>query len=321
MGLALVRYATATEEQALLGLLAWLKQRGYRFVTITPASHERVISRPGCERATDLADIFGWSLPFARDLLPAGLFDSLEAAGCVAAMDNRLYRSQVRVSSLGADLFVHSAFPTDEADAVFFGPDSYRFADFIGRELERRSGKWIGSVVDIGTGSGVGGIAAGRSRPQAKLAGTDVNARALAFAEVNAEAAGLPLRLERADTLEALGGPWDLILANPPYMIDASARAYRDGGDALGAEASLAMTRDAVRHLAPDGVFLLYTGSAIVRGHDGLQEELAGIAEAEGLKLDYRELDPDVFGEELETAPYRDVDRIAVVGAVFERIT
>ena len=68
-------------------------------------------------------------------------------------------------------------------------------------------------------------------------------------------------------------------------------------------------------------MFLLYTGSAIVRGHDALHEELAGIAEAAGLKLDYRELDPDVFGEELETAPYREVDRIAVVGAVFERIT
>jgi hypothetical protein len=33
-----------------------------------------------------------------------------------------------------------------------------------------------------------------------------------------------------------------------------------------------------------------------------------------GTNYDYRELDPDVFGEELARTPYRDVERIAVVG-------
>ena len=35
-----------------------------------------------------------------------------------------------------------------------------------------------------------------------------------------------------------------------------------------------------------------------------------------GCSLDYRELDPDVFGEELDRPAYRDVDRIAVVAAI-----
>jgi hypothetical protein len=32
--------------------------------------------------------------------------------------------------------------------------------------------------------------------------------------------------------------------------------------------------------------------------------------------LRYEEIDPDVFGEELEEEPYRNVERIAAVGAV-----
>ncbi len=42
-----------------------------------------------------------------------------------------LWRSRVRWSSLGDLLLVHSAWPTDSSDAVFFGPDSYRFAQLI----------------------------------------------------------------------------------------------------------------------------------------------------------------------------------------------
>jgi methylase of polypeptide subunit release factors len=324
MGLAGVsggRIARADEAKALLALIGWLKGLDYRFVTITPASHQRVLARRGSRPADGLADIFGWNVAFTRDLLPGELFVALENAGLVDQAEDGVCRSRVRVSSLGRDLYVHSAYPTDDVHAVFFGPDSYRFAVFIERELERHGAETIGRIADIGTGSGVGAIVAGRLRPGATLAGTDVNRRALAFAEVNARAAGLTVRLEHADTLDTLGPGWDLILANPPYMIDGGARAYRDGGDALGAAVSLSMTRDALRHLAPGGLFLLYTGSAIVRGRDALRTELERLAAEHGVALDYREIDPDVFGEELATPAYCEVDRIAVVGATLARAT
>lgn len=311
-------FAGAGEAKALRALLAWLKTSGYRFVTITPASHRRVVSRPGRERAADAADAFGWSLPFSRELLPNDLFEALDGAGLLSPAHSGLYRSTVRVSSLGGDLYLHSAFPTDDDDAVFFGPDSYRFAALIKRELERRENP-VGSVVDIGTGSGVGAIVAGHLRPAAHLAGTDVNEQALAFAEINAQTAGLRLELEKAEALDRLARQWDFIIANPPYMIDPDARAYRDGGDKLGADISLTMARDALRHLAPGGLFVLYTGTAIVRGHDGLHEELAKMAASARMTLAYGEIDPDVFGEELSSRVYREVDRIAVVSAIFER--
>jgi hypothetical protein len=79
------------------------------------------------------------------------------------------------------------------------------------------------------------------------------------------------------------------------------------------------MAHDALRHLASGGRFLLYTGSAIMGGTDLLRQELARMAASFSCRLDYREIDPDVFGEELVSAAYREVDRIAVVGAVFEK--
>ena len=44
--------------------------------------------------------------------------------------------------------------------------------------------------------------------------------------------------------------------------------------------------------------------------------DLAELAEASGLNLDYEELDPDVFGGMLRTEAYREAERIAAVGAV-----
>ena len=48
-----------------------------------------------------------------------------------------------------------------------------------------------------------------------------------------------------------------------------------------------------------------------------MREALGRLADERDLALRYREIDPDVFGEELEQAAYADVDRIAAVGAVF----
>src|SRR5438105_7016775 len=74
-----------------------------------------------------------------------------------------LFRSNVRFSTLGDQLFVHSGFPTEQADAVFFGPDTYRFARFIRHSLGsmKRPGNLRRlRILDIGAGSGAGGIRA-----------------------------------------------------------------------------------------------------------------------------------------------------------------
>ncbi|HEY0445097.1 MAG TPA: methyltransferase [Allosphingosinicella sp.] len=304
---------TAHAEPALLDLLSALARAGYRFVTPTPATHARVLARPDRGQARDLRDAFGWSLPFAPDLLARDLLGSLEQAGLVVA-EGALLRSRVRVASLGERLFVHSAFPTDAEDAVFLGPDSYRFADFVRAELPRAG--QVRRLVDVGAGAGVGAIAAAPLLPGARLTLLDVNPLALRFATVNARHAGLRVELVEGEGIEAASGLIDLIIANPPYLMDEGDRTYRHGGDLHGARLSLDWTLAAARRLEPGGRMLLYTGSAIVGGRDALRETLERTLPDLGCTLRYREIDPDVFGEELEKPAYAEVERIAVVGAV-----
>lgn len=306
-------------DAALLRLIEILSGRGYRFVTPTPASHARVLARPDRREARDLADVLGWSLPFARDLLDPEIFAALETAGALEAAGEGRMRSRLRVSTLKDRLFLHSAYPTDSPDAVFFGPDSYRFADLIEAELRRDPPPAGARIVDIGTGAGVGAIVAAGLCPGAEVVMTDINPAALRLAGINARAAEVTARAVKSCDLSGIYGPIDVALANPPYIIDEGERAYRDGGGMLGGEVSLDMARMAVERLAPGGRLILYTGSAIVRGEDMLQDALEELAAARGLEFTYRELDPDVFGEELALPAYASVDRIAVVAAVLNR--
>jgi methylase of polypeptide subunit release factors len=127
------------------------------------------------------------------------------------------------------------------------------------------------------------------------------------------------MELLEGEGLAGFEGPIDLALANPPYIVDRKAREYRDGGALHGGEVALEMAQAALPCLASGGRLILYTGSAIVSGHDELGGRLAKLAGERGADLRYWELDPDVFGEELAEEAYRDVDRIAVVAAVFTR--
>lgn len=301
-------------DAALLRLLERLEDEGYEFVTPTPATHARVLARR-TGGARDLRDILGWSLPFTSDVAPAWLIQALEANDLLERCAEGL-KSRVRVSRLRGGLFLHSAYPTDQSDSVFLGPDSYRFADFLARELDFVP---KGAILDVGGGAGVGAITAARLGPDARVSLSDVNPFALRLARINAAHAGVRIEVREADGLQ--GAPQGLaaVLANPPYMAD-SEQTYRDGGDEHGAELSLDWAKAGLAKLAPGGRVLLYTGSAIqAGGADRLKAALSNLSLESGAELNYRELDPDVFGEELERPQYADVERIAVVGAVLRK--
>jgi methylase of polypeptide subunit release factors len=301
-------------QDALLRLLGLLSREGYGFVTPTPATHARILERSPGKTARDLRDMLGWNLPFERGLAPE-LEDLLAEAGALERKGG-LFRSRLRVSSVGERLFLHSSFPTEARDSVFFGPDTYRFVDFIRSELPRFG--TARRLLDIGTGSGAGAIMAAPLLPGARLTLLDINPAALRLAAVNARHAGLEAELVEGGRLDGVAGVVDLVVANPPYIIDDSGRDYRDGGDMHGARLSLDWTLAAARRLEPGGHMLLYTGSAIVEGRDHLREALERELAELGCTLGYREIDPDLFGEELERPVYREVERIAAVGAVVE---
>lgn len=303
---------------ALVNLGRRLQEEGYRFVTVTPETHRRVLQRDsqrGRGRARSLRDVFGWNKPFAPALLPRDMLRFLEAAE-LYTRERDLLRARVRFSTVALPgspprLFAHSGFPTTEADAVFFGPDTYRYCAL----LERAAGRFR-HVVDVGCGSGVGGaLLAGRSAGDepTRIVLADVNRRALWFARVNAEIAGIDAEIVQSDVLANVEGEVDLVISNPPYLRDDAARVYREGGGAYGEGLAVRILREALARLAPGGRLLLYTGAAVVAGEDRFYDAARPLLEAAGARYDYTELDPDVFGEELDRPTYASVERLAAV--------
>ena len=308
-------------KDALLTLAAHLRQGGYRFVTPTPATHARVNARLGNDQAHDLAGVFGWSRPFTPGLLDPRIAELMEKAAILARDEAGQLRSTLRLSSLDDMLFWHSAHPTTGADAVFFGPDTYRFASAIAAMLPGLNGP-VRRVADIGCGAGPGGILAGKAFPQADVLMIDINDAALALAQVNAELAGVQrARAVQSDLLSATEGDFDLIVSNPPYLNDPLVRAYRHGGGRHGEALSLKILDASLERLAPGGTLLLYTGVAILDGLDPFEEGARAKLRGESFVSAYREIDPDVFGEELEAAGYAGADRIAAVALTVTRMT
>ncbi|MFT8231070.1 methyltransferase [Pseudomonas guariconensis] len=305
-------------DQALLQLGRRLRADGYRFTCVTPATHARNNAREGSERARTLRDVFGWSRPFAPGLISADELQQLQAAQVLTG-EGDLLRSTVRWSSLDDLLLVHSAFPTDASDAVFFGPDSYRFAQVIHDHLQRTP-EPVQHAVDIGCGTGVGALLIARAAQHAQVSAVDINPLALRYTAINAALAGVGnLSVEPSDLLDGISGTFDLIVANPPYMLDASERVYRHGGGALGAQLSLRIVEQACERLSPAGTLLLYTGVAIVEGRDALLEAIRLRLAGPQWSWVYREVDPDVFGEQLLEPGYERVERIAAVALTVTR--
>ena len=100
-------------------------------------------------------------------------------------------------------------------------------------------------ILDIGTGSGCLLLTLLAELPDALGVGTDTSVHALEMARANARRLGLAHRAHwlAADALEAIRGPFDMLICNPPYVptheiaqLDAEVRCYDplsalDGGD------------------------------------------------------------------------------------------
>jgi methylase of polypeptide subunit release factors len=305
-------------DDALLELLRLLSVRHYRFVTPTPLTHARVITRANRPAASKLTDVFGWSLPFSAELLGDELMRIMRDANVVQP-EGQLFRSLVRVSSLDGTLFLHSAYPTLAADSVFFGPDTYRYLRFVLANLSSLPHRSDMRCLDIGCGSGAGAIVTARHLHHPHWLLTDINPEAMRLSVINARFADIEIETRLGDVMADSEGSFDLVICNPPYLADPEQRSYRHGGGALGRDLSLRIATEASARLKPGGRLLLYTGVAIVDGEDPLHAEIRGLFDTRDFRWEYEEIDPDVFGEELEQPAYLAADRIAAVGLVVTR--
>jgi release factor glutamine methyltransferase len=128
-------------------------------------------------------------------------------------------------------------------------------------------------ILDLGTGSGCLLLSLLWELPKASGLGIDCSAQALETAVSNAQGLGLAdrARFQQGDWAAGLSGPWDLIVANPPYIPSAELerlepevrcydpRAALDGGsDGLQAYREIVASLPGL--LAPGGYFALEIG-------------------------------------------------------------
>lgn len=131
------------------------------------------------------------------------------------------------------------------------------------------------TMVDVGTGSGCIAVATAMHLPEVQVVATDLSAAALRVAIGNVRRHGVADRvhLVQCDTVRAVEGPVDLVVANLPYVagsewptVQRSVRLHEprlalDGGsDGLTAVRKLLV--DAPRVLRPGGAMLVEIGAA-----------------------------------------------------------
>jgi ribosomal protein L3 glutamine methyltransferase len=144
--------------------------------------------------------------------------------------------------------------------------------------VERRFEPWVtlapgDRVLDVGTGSGCIAVAAAVHCPGIEVDATDVSPAALAVAARNAERHGVADRVHghEADLFPAAGGPYRVIISNPPYVpaadvavLPAEYQAEPSlglvGGPA-GVELAERLIREARSRLTADGVLIVEVGA------------------------------------------------------------
>ncbi len=185
------------------------------------------------------------------------------------------------------------------ADVLVPRPDSETVVEAaLGRVRDRDAPL---TVLDLGTGSGCLVLALLSELPRGLGVGVDISAAALEVARRNARALGLEgrVRLVRGDWGAGLRGPFQVIVANPPYVPDGDLGALEPevsafeprlalAGGADGLDGHRAVAPWLAGLLAPAGAVFLEIGAGqgpavaeIVRRH-GLQHvetmcDLAGI--------------------------------------------
>lgn len=128
-------------------------------------------------------------------------------------------------------------------------------------------------IVDVGTGSGAVALALAHEKKNARVQAVDISPDALEVARANATRLGLADRVEvvHSDLLAGVRGPFDLVVANLPYIrkaeiarLDEDVRAHEphlalDGG-ADGLDLVRHLIRQATSRIVPRGAVALEAG-------------------------------------------------------------
>jgi len=139
----------------------------------------------------------------------------------------------------------------------------------VGRCLALLAGLDEPRVLDVGVGSGAIALAIAEELPTAFVVATDNSPGALAVAAENRARAGLAERVElvQGELLAGQDGPFELIVANPPYIepdeldgLEPEVAEYEPRQALVASGATEAIAGEARSRLTPAGALVLETG-------------------------------------------------------------
>jgi methylase of polypeptide subunit release factors len=192
-----------------------------------------------------LVQLFVLGEPVRADELPVDAGD-LEAAGLVER-HGAVVRAPLRLVPYAGLLIAH------DADTTEHDPDHVPGMNNATRTLATLTiRRPVDRALDLGTGSGTQALLA--ARHARSVTATDVNSRALRYAALNARLNGVDLDLREGSWFEPIAGErFDLIVANPPYVISPDTQyVFRDSG-LDGDTVSRHVVRGAAAHLREGG--------------------------------------------------------------------
>ncbi len=202
----------------------------------------------------------------ALDSLPgAPPVERLVELGVLAGRGERL-RSTLRFVPLGGDLFVTDPPDRSIPGFAYLGRDSAILSELLRTALR---GRRFERALDLCCGCGVQALAIS---PHANMVeGSDINPRAVAFAELNAKLNGKSrsVSFRVSDLGSGARPPFDLIVANPPYvwMPDSERATNLDGfGGAFGLEIVERILAELDTLLSPHGEAHLVAESPVLGG-------------------------------------------------------
>jgi len=142
-------------------------------------------------------------------------------------------------------------------------------------------------VLDVGTGSGAIALAIAQERAGVTVTGIDSSPGAIEVARANARALGLEVEFLIADLV--VGGPYDLVVSNPPYVRDSDwpglapeISLYEPEEALLGGPDGL----DVIRRLVPAAIEVLRPGGMLaVEVGQGQSRAVEALFERSGLRL------------------------------------
>ena len=142
------------------------------------------------------------------------------------------------------------------------------------RALAHLAGLERPRVLDVGTGTGALALALADEHPGARVLAIDVSADALALARENAARTGVEIELLQHDVRDGLpGGPYDLVVSNPPYVeprelgtLMPDVRDYEPEVALVGTGITESVARGALDVLRPGGWLVLEVGDGQASG-------------------------------------------------------